>query len=320
MGSICSVTGSPACRGWFGGWQASGWSRSNEKSFQSCLCRYLERGGNAIDTAEGYGNGLSEKLIGESIADKKREELVIATKFHHYRTSLKQIEQALDRSLRNLRCEYVDVLYQHWPSKGAESQRVVDALLELKERGKILAVGVSNWSAREFSEISSPSQIDVVQNCLSLLWRRDEEWLPDSHWTGVYLAYSPLAQGLLSGREDLLSSPPDDHRSKNVLFDPAWRDKVAESVGLLLQYGLRLQISATTLSLAWVLNRSFVSGVIHGSTRQEQLDDLFVALQFRLDQETNTALEKEFSLDRFRTNAVSLWDWHPRGVEKHEPT
>ena len=307
-------SGRPLSRVWFGGWQASGWTTSNESNFVEALERYLSLGGNALDTAEGYGNGLSEKLIGNTLASKKREEIFVATKFHHYRTSLSQIERALDRSLKNLQLDYVDLLYQHWPAKERVSKKVIEALVFLREKGKVRNIGVSNWDREVFRELSDQSPVDVVQNCYNLLWRSDESWFPKLQRSGRphYLAYSPLAQGLLAGRGEMLENLPKDHRAKNVLFSQTEAKKNLLRLEELRSWSAELQVSPSTLSLAWILSKPFVSGVIVGASNPHQVEENIQAITFPHTQAFER-LDQLFSLrQEMEITSKSMWGWHPR--------
>ncbi|MCB0351901.1 MAG: aldo/keto reductase [Bdellovibrionales bacterium] len=299
---------------WFGGWQASGWVTSRESRFTETLEHYLSLGGNAIDTAEGYGNGLSEKLIGQVLNSKEREDVFVATKFHHYRTSLSQIEKALDRSLKNLRTDYVDLLYQHWPAKERVSERVIESIISLREKGKVRNIGVSNWDQNVFQELFDPTLIDVIQNCYNLLWRKDESWFPNFQENGRprYLAYSPLAQGLLAGRRELFQKVPSDHRSKNVLFDQSSAKDTLALLEKLDFISKEFRVPTATLSLAWVLSRPFVSGAIAGASSLGQVDENFAATSF-LNSEATGLADKLFSrpIDLERP-LKSMWEWHPR--------
>ena len=123
-----------------GTWQATGWKDSNPKVFSEIISKALELGINSFDTAEAYGKGESERMLGAALkqASAKREDIFIATKFSRTSTTKEKIEAALDASLMRLDIDYIDLFQYHWPSKDKVMDRVLEALLELRESGKIL--------------------------------------------------------------------------------------------------------------------------------------------------------------------------------------
>lgn len=291
-----------------GTWQAAGWTTSKEESFVETIKFALDMGLTFIDTAEGYGNGLSEQLIAKAI-EGKRDSVVIASKFNHTNSSPEKLRQALTNSLRNLKTDYIDLYQQHWPPKQPPLDETLGELQKLKEEGKIRSLGVSNWMEPEWEEATDISTIDTLQPCYSLLWRSIEpKVLPLCKENNIsILPYSPLCQSLLARRMEAI---PNDHRTKNIVFE-----KSIESVLALLEN--IAEKNAKTLpqiSLRWLLDTPGVTAPIVGSSSKKQLEENLGALNWKLHSADYDALDKATkSLSAGLLPHDTLWGWHPRG-------
>ena len=297
-----------------GTWQAHGWSTSNDALFKRTLAHALDRGITFIDTAPAYGEGHSERLVGEVIATR-RDAVILATKFHHTQSRPDQIEAALQASLRNLRTDYIDLYQQHWPPRTPPLAETIGALEGLRERGLIRAIGVSNWMEPEWAEIADPARVDSLQSCYSLVWRSVESTvlpLMRRHSIAV-IAYSPLAQGILAGGITPANVPPD-FRAKNRLLRPEMFARIepvlAELDAVARSYG---KTSAQT-ALRWLLDVAGVTAVIVGASNPTQVDENLGALDWQLspaDHARLDAVSRSVSSDLLPHD--TLWGWHPRG-------
>ncbi|MEJ2363860.1 MAG: aldo/keto reductase, partial [Deltaproteobacteria bacterium] len=190
-----------------GTWQAGKdmWVGIDDSETIKALRAAFEAGITTIDTAEYYGHGHSERVIGEALADV-RDQLVYATKVFPNHLKYDQVVAACHLSLKNLRTEYLDLYQIHWPagSWGTDPvpiEETMRALNDLKKQGKIRAIGVSNFSRAQLEEAVGFGRIDSLQPPYSLFWRQVEKdarpYCVENNLT--IMAYSPMAQGLLTG-------------------------------------------------------------------------------------------------------------------------
>lgn len=173
----------------------------------------MNNGVNLLDTAFIYGPERSEELIGEVLQERgKREEAVIATKGAHkfvkedvvMDNSPSFLKQSVDDSLRRLQTDYIDLYYIHFPDESTPKDEAVGALKELKDAGKIRAIGVSNFSIDQLKEANKDGYVDVYQGEYNLLQRNAEaDLLPYTKENNIsFIPYFPLASGLLAGKYD----------------------------------------------------------------------------------------------------------------------
>ena len=245
-----------------GTWQAGKemWVGINDSETGKALRTAVEAGITTIDTAEYYGHGHSERLIGEALADV-RDQVVYATKVFPNHLKYDQVMEACHSSLKNLRTDYLDLYQIHWPagSWGTEDvpiEETMGALNNLKEQGKIRAIGVSNFSGVQLEEATDYGRIDSLQPPYSLFWRQvEEDGLPYCLANDItILAYSSMAQGLLTGKFGPDHRfPKGDHRSKNKLFKPENYERVQLALERLRPIAKRNGISMGQLALAWLI-------------------------------------------------------------------
>jgi len=245
-----------------GTWQAGKemWVGIDDSETIKALRAAFEAGITTIDTAEYYGNGHSERVIGEALADV-REQVVYATKVFSNHLKYEQVMEACHRSLKNLKTDYIDLYQIHWPagSWGTEHvpiEETMGALNDLKAQGKIRAIGVSNFSRAQLEEATGYGRIDSLQPPYSLFWRQVEKdarpYCVQNNIT--ILAYSPMAQGLLTGKFGPNHKfDRGDHRSKNKLFKPENYERVQQALGRLRPIAERNGISLGQLALAWII-------------------------------------------------------------------
>ncbi len=245
-----------------GTWQAGKemWVGIDDSETIKALRAAFEAGITTIDTAEYYGNGHSERVIGEALADV-RDQVVYATKVFSNHLKHDQVMEACRRSLKNLKTDYIDLYQIHWPagSWGTEHvpiEETMGALNDLKAQGKIRAIGVSNFSKAQLEEATGYGRIDSLQPPYSLFWRQVEKdarpYCVQNNIT--ILAYSPMAQGLLTGKFGPNHKfDRGDHRSKNKLFKPENYQRVQQALGRLRPIAERNGISLGQLALAWII-------------------------------------------------------------------
>jgi len=248
-----------------GTWQAgkTDWVGIEDAEIIHGLQGAFDAGITTFDTAEDYGNGDSEKIIGQALA-KVRDRVVYASKVWCTHLNYNQVIAACDRSLKNLRTDYIDLYQIHWPAGSFGSEIVpisetMAALNDLKQQGKIRAIGVSNFSAAQIAEAAEYGQIDSFQPPYSLFWRQIElAEMPYCVANQItIMAYSSLAQGLLTGKFG-----PDhqfalgDNRLDNKLFaDRETYQRVQQALTKLRPIAASCQCSLAQLALAWVISQ-----------------------------------------------------------------
>lgn len=244
-------------------WQAGKdmWVGIDDRQTTGAIRAACDAGITTFDTAEAYGNGHSEKILASATSDI-RDKLIYATKVFANHLKHDQVFDSCHRSLKNLQTDYIDLYQIHWPSGSFGTQQVpigetMDALNALKEQGKIRSIGVSNFSRRQLQEAVTHGQVDSLQPPYSLFWRHVERdavsFCAENNIT--ILAYSPMAQGLLTGKFG-----PDhkfakgDIRARNKLFQPDVYGRVQAALVKLRPIAERKGVTLGQLALAWVIS------------------------------------------------------------------
>jgi aryl-alcohol dehydrogenase-like predicted oxidoreductase len=258
------------------------WGRTAEDEVVEAVEAAVDSGITTFDTAEAYGDGRSEELLGRAIEGYDREDLVLATKAHPDNHAPADLRAACEASLDRLGTDYVDVYYLHWPSRETPLGETVRALRELREDGLVRLPAVSNFGPRDLDAVADGMDVHVNQVPYSLLWRAVEaDVLPACrrHDTAV-AAYSPLAQGLLTGAYAGPGDVPPARRwtrhfsgehgaarhgesgAERETFEAVNRVRdIAESTGRPMP----------EVALAWVLARREVATAVVGTTDPEHV-------------------------------------------------
>ena len=194
----------------------STWGHQDDNDSIAAVHAALEAGINFFDTAEAYGEGRSESVLGQGLAGR-RNEAIVATKVFANHLAPDEVIAACERSLRHLGTDYIDLYQIHWPNHDVPLEETVGALEKLKQQGKVRAIGVSNFGVGDLSEMLSLTECQSNQLPFSLLWRVIEREIQplcvESHTS--LICYSPLSQGLLTGRYASLDDvPPGLSRSR----------------------------------------------------------------------------------------------------------
>ena len=186
-----------------GCWSFSGgatWGDQEDRDSIAAVHAALDAGINFFDTAEGYGRGKSEEVLGEALVGR-RDEAVLATKVSRNNLAPEQVPLSCEASLRRLRTDHIDLYQIHWPSREVPFEETAEALQKLVEQGKIGAIGVSNFGVIDLPQFVDVCRVESNQLPYSLIWRAIEFGIVDAcqaAGAGI-LCYSPLAQGLLTG-------------------------------------------------------------------------------------------------------------------------
>ena len=268
----------------------------------------FENGVNFFDTANVYSEGRSEEVLGRALAGRPRDSFVVATKLYGLMPdgdrglSREQVLKQIDASLGRLQLDHVDLYQCHAWDDDVPVEETLGALTEVVDAGKARFVGVSNWSgeqirgAVELAREQGFAKIVSSQPEYSLLHREPEEdVIPASREHGIsQIVYSPLAQGVLSGKYRPGESVPEDTRAANRRDGSVWdylADEALERVQRLGSIADGLGVTTAQLALAWILREPNVASAIVGSSRPEQLRDNAAASGVDLDDETVRAVE-----------------------------
>jgi myo-inositol catabolism protein IolS len=241
----------------------------------------LENGINHFDTASDYGDGQSEQFLGKFFTGR-REKVCIASKVSLDEMNADLMLDRVNQSLSRLKTDVIDIYYIHWPRKGKDLRPLMEGLEQARLRGKIRAVGVSNFSVAQMKQISEAGQINVHQLGYNLFWRvAEKEIIPYccEHDIAV-VTYSTIAQGILSGKfPHRLNLGPDDRRTDAVYFNESIWPYVYEGVEQLKQLANQIERPLTHLAIRWVLNQPGINTVIVGGHRPAQVEENIAALR-----------------------------------------
>ncbi|BAT54148.1 Aldo/keto reductase [Nostoc sp. NIES-3756] len=301
-----------------GTWQAGKkmWVGIEDADSIKTIRAAVEAGITTIDTAEVYGDGHSERIVAEALSDV-RDQVEYATKVFANHLKYDQVIEACDRSLKNLKTDYIDLYQIHWPSGAFNSEIVpiketMSALNHLKEQGKIRAIGVSNFSRAQLAEASQYGRIDSLQPPYSLFWRQVEKetapYCVENHIS--ILAYSPLAQGLLTGKFTRVQKfDPADNRAKNKLFQGENFERAQQALDKLRPIAERHHATLAQLALAWLIAQP-QTNAIAGARYPEQAKDNAQAGNIQLSTEEINEIDAigRIVTDHLDDSSV-MWNW-----------
>jgi aryl-alcohol dehydrogenase-like predicted oxidoreductase len=295
-----------------GSWLTYGVGVENDAA-RACLDRAFELGMNFVDTANVYGRGAAEEFLGDALAKRPRDSYVLATKLffpmddsgENQGLSRQQVTKQIDDSLRRLRTDYVDLYQCHRYDRNTPLEETMEALTEVVRQGKARYLGFSEWTAPQVQaslDLSPPNEKFVSsQPQYSILWRVPEaEVIPLSAANGIsQIVWSPLGQGVLTGKYRPGEAPPADSRMSSEIMgwamDRFRDDDVLEAVQRLRPIADGLGITMAQLALAWVLREPNVASAIIGASRPEQVDDNAAASGIELDEATLAAIDEAVS-------------------------
>jgi 1-deoxyxylulose-5-phosphate synthase len=271
---------------------------------EACVRKAFELGINFIDTANAYAHGGAESFLGEVLQGVPRDRYVLATKVFFPMSptdrglSAAQIRKQLDASLKRLRVDHVDLYQCHRYDSSTPLEETMLALSEAVQKGKTRYIGFSEWSADQVrASLAIPGAVRWIssQPQYSLLWRSPEkEVFPLCAREGIgQIVWSPLAQGILTGKYRPGSAPPPDSRAASQAMGGFIEldDRVLAGVQRLVPIAQELGVTLSQLALAWVLRRPEVSSAIVGATRPEQVADNAGASGVKLDAATVARIE-----------------------------
>ncbi|RLE26143.1 MAG: aldo/keto reductase [Actinobacteria bacterium] len=307
------------------------WGNTDLDECGRIVNRALDAGITLIDTADMYGDGENESLVGELLGTR-RDEVMLCTKFHHpvgghsdvnrQGNSRRWIMQAVEDSLRRLGTDRIDLYQAHRPDPDVPIEETVGALTELVESGKILAWGTSTFPAEDLvaahwaAERASAVGPSYEQAPYSILCRGVERAVfPTTQQLGMgVLTWSPLSGGWLTGKYSRSSPVPDGSRaSTNPEHFDSDNESKFDAVEALAEIAEHAGMSLTHMALAWNSEHPAVSTTLLGPRTEDQLADLLGAADLRLDEDTLDAIDAVVAPGESINPADSAWT--PPGLE-----
>lgn len=295
----------------FGAWNFSsrmhGWGPEDERHAETLVNHALDTGCNFIDTARGYGD--SEEILGRILKDR-RDGVVLATKFVQCPPA--EIAGSIEASLENLQTDCLDLSICHWPRPSLPLEPFFEEMTKQKASGKIREIGVSNFNLEQMT-IAEKYGVVSLQPPFSIVWRFPEEILQFCREKNIAVTpYSPLAQGLLTGRYSRGHEAPTGIRSKNRLFSERLFPEALKVAKLVDGIADELGCESSQVALAWALQTPGITSPIVGCSRTEQWDANVAALDMTLPEDVYR------QLDHAGLNVWSMvgpedpmWGWKP---------
>ncbi len=287
--NICVSTLALGCFAFAGG---QTWGDQDEQDTIRTIECALEHGITFFDTAEGYGAGYSEEVLGRVLAGR-RDQVVIATKVSPKNLRPDDLEAACVASLKRLQTDYIDLYQIHWPNHDVPLAESLGKLEELKAKGMIRTIGVSNFGKQDFRdvlELSIPIINQLPYNLLFRVIEHDIIPLAGQHQVGI-LPYSPIMQGLLTGKFISADDVPEG-RARTRHFagsrpqashnEAGFEAETFQAIRELDALATRLGVALTHLALAWVLHQTPVTAVLVGARDTKQLEHNIKAADLKL--------------------------------------
>ncbi|HEK6181469.1 TPA: aldo/keto reductase [Staphylococcus aureus] len=278
----------------------------DEEQGKDVVRQAINHGINLLDTAYIYGPERSEELVGEVVKEYPREQIKIATKGSHefdenqevhQNNQPEYLKQQVENSLKRLQTDYIDLYYIHFPDDNTPKDQAVAALQELKEQGKIKAIGVSNFTLDQLKEANKDGYVDVVQLEYNLLHRENEavlQYCVDHQIT--FIPYFPLASGILAGKYDE-NTKFSDHRTTRRDFIPGVFEENVRRVKALESLAAAHQTSIANIVLAFYLTRPAIDVIIPGAKRAEQVIENIKAADIVLSDDEIQYIDERFPIE-----------------------
>jgi aryl-alcohol dehydrogenase-like predicted oxidoreductase len=294
----------------YGNWLTHG-SQVEEEAAVACVRAALDAGITTFDTADVYAETRAEAVLGRALKGERREGIEIFTKVYwptgpgknDRGLSRKHIMESIDNSLRRLETSYVDLYQAHRFDRFTPLEETMEAFADVVHSGKALYIGVSEWTAdqiRRAHALARELRVPLVssQPQYSMLWRVIEgEVVPTCEELGIgQIVWSPIAQGVLTGKYQPGQQPPAGSRATDdkgsAMISRFMRDEVLETVQRLKPLADEAGLTLAQLAVAWVLQNSNVSAAIVGASRPEQVAENAKAAGVTLDAELMARIDE----------------------------
>jgi aryl-alcohol dehydrogenase-like predicted oxidoreductase len=297
----------------FGCWEmGGGYGSIDETEIIAAINRAVDLGINCFDTAEGYGKGKSEELLARALGDR-RKDVIVVTKFgigydndrSKGRDSRPEmVYAAIERSLKWMNTDYVDVYLVHWPDRQTPFDETMRALEDIVQQGKVRYVGLSNFQLGEIKQCMAARRVDVLQYACNLFDRRMAKWIfpyAEEHGIGV-MTYGSLAYGMLSGAfTEETTFEENDWRGRGgsdmslKLFLPGIFQRNVQAVNEVKAIAEGLGKTLPQLALRWVHSQPAVSVSLVGARRASEVEENIKAIGWDLTDDVNAAIDAVFA-------------------------
>jgi len=288
----------------------AGWGPDSDEASIELIRRAVADGCNFIDSARGYGNGHSETVLGEAVKDC-RNEVILASKMVHCPPG--KVAGNIDKSLECMQTDYIDLYICHWPSPSLSLDEFFAAMVEERDKGRIRAIGVSNFNAAQMA-VALKYDACSLQPPLSILWRIPDDTMQFCRNEDVAITpYSPLAQGLLTGRYSRGEAAVTGVRKSNLLFDGEVYEKSLEVARAVDSVADKLGCLSSQVALAWLLRTPGITSVIVGASSVEQWEQDVGALDVEISDEDYEVLDRKGKAvwDLLGPDET-MWGWKPK--------
>lgn len=271
------------------------WDGQDRADSVAAVHAALDAGINFFDTAPAYGDGEAEEILGEALVGRRRE-AVVASKVRPTDLEPARLRASCEKSLRALRCEAIDLYQIHWPNPAIPLEPTYRTLEDLCHEGKIRYLGVSNFGVGYLDELAHVGLVESNQVPYSLLWRAVEyEIVPRCVARGIgILCYSPLAQGLLTGKFAAASDVPDK-RARSRLFaatrsltrhgEQGCEGEAFAALAEIRQVAEELGQPMSRVAMAWLLAQPGVTAVVAGARNAAQAHENAAAAELNLTED-----------------------------------
>jgi myo-inositol catabolism protein IolS len=297
-----------------GCWPLGGdqWGRQDDRDSIATIKKAFELGINHFDTAQMYGRGHGEELLGKTISFN-RVKSFIATKILYL--PKEKVESAVSISLRRLQTDYIDLLYIHWPKKDGDLAGMMEVLERLRSKGIIRFIGVSNFSVADMQVVMKAGKIDVHQLCYNVLWRREEtETIPFCRQHGISIvSYSSLAEGILTGKFSRdVDFEKGDHRRSTILFEKETWPYIYDAVEQIKIVAAEAKRPVAHCAIRWLLSKKGISSVLAGSRTPEQVASNIQSLEGAIEPQVfDRMTEISNELAQRIPNEGNIFRWYP---------
>ncbi|MDF7639223.1 aldo/keto reductase [Lactobacillus sp. ESL0791] len=279
----------------------------NEQDGYALLRASLKKEINFWDTAFAYGLGRSEEMIGDVLQEYDRSQVIVATKAAQDKdngmainNSPQFLQEAVDEALLRLKTDYIDIFYIHFPDEKTPKDEAVDALDEMRQAGKIRAIGVSNFSLDQIKEANKNGKVDIVENEFSLIRRQQAKetmtYLKENNIS--FVPFFPLASGLLTGKykaSDWDKFKQTDNCKLLGTFSEGQFDQAIASVDQVRKIAQKHEATVTQVVLAWYMANPEISVVIPGARNVRQVESNAAALDVQLTPAEYQEIDRAFS-------------------------
>jgi len=259
---------------------ADSWEGDKRARLQAAMEQALASDIRHFDTASDYGDGASERLIGQFLAGR-RQQVFLASKASLDVMDADLMLARVDASLSRLQTDVIDLYYIHWPRQDQDMRPMMEGLERAREEGKVRAIGVSNFSVAQMEQVSQVGRIDAHQLCYNLFWRiAEDDVIPYCGRHGIaVVTYSTIAQGILTGKFPRhLQFKAGDQRANTVHFEATVWPHIYAAVEELKRLAIDINRPLNHLAIRWVLQQPNINTAVVGANSSAQVENNAAAL------------------------------------------